>query len=152
MWKKVGSQGMGKFISLKDGDAIEGVFWGEPYTYWRTYPDKTEYSDWAEGRRFNFKTNFIVTEEGERKAKILQGSKTFYNSICDVLEEYGQDSVFKIKRSGSGKDDTRYSVLHKGKLSVNQVVEIKKVRLEELSSGRKRDESSKAEKDEGLPF
>ena len=99
------------FIKLKDGDAIEGVFMGEPHTFYSIFQDPTEYGERVEGSSFKFRVNFFVKEDGKWEAKMFSGGVTVRDLILDAKDEYGLDTIFKIKRTGSGKDDTRYSVL-----------------------------------------
>jgi len=141
------------FISLKDGETVQGVFRGEPYGYYRKFPDKTEYADWADGRRFRFKVNFVVKEKDEYVAKIFEGSKTVSEQLLDVIEEYSQDAVFKIKRAGTTKDDTRYTIMHVRKLSDDDKAALDNVKLKDLKGGRSRkDEKETPEVEEEIPF
>jgi len=129
-------RGDSHFLSLKDGDKVVGAFRGQPYGYWRKFPDKTEWADWAEGRRFRFKTNLVVKDQDEWKAKIFEGSKTVSEQLLDVIEKYSQDCLFEIKRSGSTKDDTRYTIMLEKKLDKAELAELEKVTLKELTQGK----------------
>lgn len=124
--------GSNKFIKLKDGDSIEGVFRGDPYTFYQKFKDPNEYLQYAEGRSFKFKVNFIVKENDTLVSKILQQGATVFDLIVDAIDEYGADCVFKIKRVGSGKEDTRYSVLFKGNLTSEQISQYNAVKLNSL--------------------
>ena len=108
----------GLFIRLKDGDEVTGVFKGTPKTFYSVFKDPMEYEEWKEGRSFKFKINFLVaTEDGNFIPKIFQGGAVVRNALLDVKDEYGLDCVFKVKRTGAGKDDTRYAILFKKELN-----------------------------------
>ena len=127
-------EGSSLFIRLKDGDSIEGMFAGEPHTYYSKFKDKPEYTAWADGRSFKFRLNFITkNDDNELEAKILTGGSTISNAILDMKEEYGLDCIFKIKRTGSGKDDTRYTILFKDKLKDGELAVYKSVKLNQLT-------------------
>ena len=137
-WDKMnegGGGGGGKdFIKLKDGESVEGVFVGEPHTFYGVFKDKTEYSSWAEGRSFKFRINFVTKDDnGQMVAKIYQGGSKVAKAIAACKEEYGLNCLYKIKRVGATKDDTTYSVLFKKELTKEQMDTIKSVALLPLS-------------------
>jgi len=136
---------------LGDGEKVVGCFRGEPYGFYRKFPDTTEYQDYAEGRRFRFKINFVMEEDGEWAARIFEGSKTVSEQLLDVIEKYSQDCLFEIKRSGSGLDDTRYTIMLEKKLSKEDLVKLEAVTIKELGSGRGRKEEL-PEVEEETPF
>lgn len=149
--KKAREESGGLFIRLKDGDAIEGVFRGEPYCFYQKFKDPNEYTEWAEGRAFKFKINFITRENGAPVAKIFQGGARVRDILLDAIDEYGIDTVFKIKRTGSEKETTRYSILFKTALTPEQLDLINKVELHSLER-RLRDEEPPPYEDEEDPF
>ncbi len=120
------------YIRLKDGESVEGVFVGEPYFYYGAFKDRTEYPEWQEGLSFKFKINFVTHDNGQLVPKIVQGGRRLANAIVTVKEEYGLDNVFKIARAGSGKDDTTYAVLFKGKIPDAIKAKLKDVELKKL--------------------
>ena len=130
-------QGSSIFIKLKDGDEIEGVFRGNPYTFYQAFKERVEYDKWAEGRSFRFRIPLVVQVNGMYSAKIFQGGAMLRDALIDVRNEYGLDCLFKIKRTGSGKDDTRYSILFKGKLTDEQLEKINAIKLPILMSSIK---------------
>lgn len=130
--------GGGKYLKLKDGESIEGTFMGEPYCFYQKFKDPIEYSSWQEGLSFRFRINFVTRDEhGQLVAKVFQGGAKVRDAVLDVKEEYGLDAVYKIKRTGSGKDDTRYTVLFKQILKEEQLKTIKTVKLNELQGKQK---------------
>lgn len=141
----------GLFIKLKDGDFVEGIFRGQPHFYYQKFGDRTEYDTWAEGRSFKFKIPFVINENGAWVAKIYQGGAKVRDQIFDMGEEYGVkdtngdlvriDAIFKIKRTGSGKDDTRYSILFKGFPTAEQLLQINAVKLPNLKGVQEDDDS-----------
>lgn len=130
-------------IKLSAGDSIEGVFRGEPYVYYDLFGSKTEFKSWAEGRRKRFRINFVVydPETEAYAAKILQGGSRLALQIWDQKEEQGLDAVYKVKRVGSGRDDTRYTVVFKRKLTKEEIKKIEAVKSLELGTGRMTKES-----------
>lgn len=126
----------GLFVKLKDKDTVEGVFRGDPHCYYASFGDPKEYTDWAEGRSFKFRVPFLVKDdEGTWTAKIFSGGKKTSKALMDAIEEYGIDCVFKIKRSGSGKDDTHYSILFREKLPKKEIEKVNHVPLPALLRG-----------------
>jgi hypothetical protein len=132
-WDRMKTKGEGgMFVKIKDGESIEGVFRGEPYTYYSAFKDPNEYQHWSEGKSFRFKISFLVKEGEEWKAKIFQQGSRVAKDLLAVKEEYGLDNVFKIKRTGSDKDDTKYSILFKRALTPFEKDAIAKVKDQNL--------------------
>lgn len=118
--KEASSGGM--FIRLKAGEEIVGAFRGEPRVLYKIYQDKTEYDHKVEGSTFRFKINFVVKEGDKWVAKIWESSATDGTKITAVKQEYGlEDSLFKIRRDGQGKE-TVYHILYKGPLGEDKSV------------------------------
>lgn len=140
-WERLRTEGKGSggknFVKLKDGDSVIGVFRGEPHIFYKIYQDKVEYDEWAEGRNFRFRINFIVKEGDQYVAKIFEGGRRVADDVVAASEEYTLNSVFKISRKGSGKENTKYSVLFKSALEEEQLDKIKKVKLETLKFGKR---------------
>lgn len=132
--EKAKEENVGVFLKIKDGEDVIGVFAGEPRTFYKDFDSKKEYPRKARGLNFRFQINFLVKEDGQYVAKILEQGSRFASSVLDVKAEYGLDCFFKIKRTGSGQDDTRYSILFKEKLSPQDLAEIKKVKLNDLGN------------------
>lgn len=126
--------GQSNHLKFKDGDSYEGIFRGEPHIFYATFKDPKEYPEWAEGRSFKFKINFIIRENGKPVARIFKGGAKVRDALIDAQSEYGLDCVFKIKRTGSTKEDTRYSILFKAKLEGDQIEQINEVPLNKLGS------------------
>ena len=134
--KESGGGGGANFVKLKSGESVEGVFMGDPYVFYAVFKEKAEYSSWAEGRSKKFRINFITKDEkGNYVAKIYQGGSKIAKAIAACREEYGLDGVlYKIKRDGSTKDDTTYSVLFKKELTKAQMDTLRTVALLPLTS------------------
>lgn len=139
----------GSFIKLKDGDEVVGVFRGEPHTFYQEFKSKIEYPYKVAGASFKFRVNFVVKEKDGYVAKILQGGATLAEQISACREEYGLDCAYKIKRKGSGKEDTVYSVLYKSELAPQAKKEIDQVELKKLTSDKQGDLD--APRDEDMP-
>lgn len=131
-------KGGGDFIKLKDGDEIMGVFRGEPVVYFKAFEQETktsiikkeyfEHNGKSAQKRFRF--NFITKVGDKHVCKIFEGSKTAGESLSMALDEYDiVSTVFKIKRVGSGMQDTTYHFMFKDKLSPEQVKKIDAIEL-----------------------
>jgi hypothetical protein len=152
--KDIPSDG-GMFIKLRDGESVEGIFRGEPHEFYSVFGDKerTEYPDYVKGSSYKFKINFIVREEGKPVAKIYQGGVTVRRRLEYLFEEFGQDCVYKIARKGSGKDDTEYFLDKKADLNPDQVANIDKLDLCQLTAkGEDKYAYAPPEDDSDLPF
>lgn len=106
------------FLKIKDGEEVTGVFKGllyEFYQVWATkeaYPWDTPRAERPQEASFRFRINFITKEGASYVAKVMEQGSVIYNALRDLNEEYPLDTtVVKIKRTGSTKDDTRYSIL-----------------------------------------
>lgn len=132
----------GIFIKLKDGDQIEGVFVGEPHCFYSKFGDRQEFTKWQEGLSFKFRINFFVKTEDGWNPKILTGGATVRDSLLDLRDEYGMDCIYKVKRVGSGKEDTRYPILFKAKLTDEQKADIELIEPKDLTSKGQKDEES----------
>lgn len=111
----------GEFLKLKDKDSAIVAFRGEPYFFYSVYKDPLEYRQWAEGRTFRFRVNAVLFDKQERKMMIFEGGARVRDMILDSKEEYGLDAVYKIKRTGSNQEDTRYSILFQRKLDKDEM-------------------------------
>lgn len=135
--------GSGKsFLKLKAGDAIRGVFRGEPYqfrTHWVenrgvvcTGRDKCALCKAGEKSSFRFRINFITQENGAYVAKVFEQGATVYDSMKAIHEgDYDLSSyIMKITRNGSDKETT-YSLIPvpNGKLSKDQEKLVSEVAL-----------------------
>lgn len=141
-----------RFIKLKDGDTIEGVFRGEPYIFYRIYKDKTEYRTYIPGSKFRFRVNFVTRENGNVVAKIFEGGSKIRDAILEAKEEYGLNYVFKIKRKGSGMNDTTYSIFPKEPLNESAIEAINAVKLNDLEPKQSSDNHSSYQDEEDVPF
>lgn len=130
--------GGGLFVSLKDGDYVVCKMVGEPVVFFQKYPDKTEYAKRIDGSSFRFKVNIAVLNEktGDIEIKIFSQGSTVAKAIAEAKEEYGLDTWLKIKRTGSGKDDTTYTCLYKGVVTDEQKATIDKMDKNDLALRR----------------
>jgi len=127
-----GGKGSSIFIALKDKENVEGVFRGKPHFYYAIYKQKEEYETKVKDSSLKFKVNFLVKENGQFTTKILNQGKLLAELIRTYINEYGEDTLFKIERQGSTKDDTHYFIYPKGPLSPEDLMKVKACRLQEL--------------------
>lgn len=135
-----GSGSNGKFIKLASDESITGILMGDHVEFYKIFKDPKDYpinDAPPEGGKFRFKINMIVTEDKAYVAKILEGGAQIFNAISD-LQDAGynlEETVVKLSRKGSGKDNTKYSLVTTPiKLTDVQIANIKKVPLNLLSS------------------
>jgi hypothetical protein len=110
------------FLKLKDKDTVTGVFRGEPYDFmqhWvgnRSTPCTEDKScpHCKDGNKpsFRFRINFIVKAEGAYKAMIFEQGWTVYTDLRALNKDYSLEKyAMKITRSGTTKNDTKYTIL-----------------------------------------
>lgn len=119
----------GKYIRLKDGESIQGVFAGAPRVFYKNFSSKEERDTPATGFSFRFQINFLVKEGEIYVAKIFEQGYTVRSTLLTVRDEYGMDCVYKISRKGSGMEDTEYSILFKQNLTPELIAKLGKVEL-----------------------
>jgi hypothetical protein len=114
------------FVRLQnDGDAVVGVFCGEPYArevYWdgEKYVEATADGPppgaTAKTPSLRVALNFYVPSEGTMK--IVEGGTQWFRDLVNVREKYGLDKwLFEIKRHGKPKDPkTKYTILPEEKI------------------------------------
>ena len=139
----------GVFISLKDGEKIEGVFKGEPHIFKQHWTNKK--SILCEGKdcllclegdtpKFRFKINLITLDkEGFYTPRIFEQGYGTYTEMKALHEgEYELDkTVVSITRRGEGTD-TRYKILPvKNQLPEDKIALLDKVPLLDLKAKKK---------------
>lgn len=114
------------FVRLQnDGDAVVGIFCGEPYArevYWdgEKYVEATADGPppgaTAKTPSLRVALNFYVPSEGTMK--IVEGGTQWFRDLVNVREKYGLDKwLFEIKRHGKPKDPkTKYTILPEEKI------------------------------------
>ncbi len=122
------------FIKLKDGESIQCVPCGEPYTFYQAFQDKREFQDYVDGASFRFKLNVAVLENGAFTMKILNGGVKLAKSIRKLLQKLGPNTLLEIEREGSTKDNTTYHVIPMGQVSPEQLKTIASLKLNSLQS------------------
>lgn len=140
----------GSFVKIGAGESVIGVFRGEPHDFRQHWVgDRSEIClggssgdgcvHCANGIRptFRFRINFMVKEGNAYIAKIFEQGRRVYDQLKGLHADYDlEQTVVKISRQGSGKDDTVYSVLPlpppKGSLSKEALSAIKDVKLHDL--------------------
>ncbi len=129
--------GGGKFVKLENGKSIEGVFRGDPYTFFSIYGDKErrEFDDQVPNSQFKFKINLVVKENGAYVAKVFGSGWTTFNSLDTMIQELGQDQLFKLICSKSG-NKTSYNIVPKGPITQAEKQNIAAVKLHKLSDNK----------------
>ena len=132
--KKETSTSKEDYIKLKDGQFIEGVFMGDPYTFYTIYKENP-YKEYATketpNHSFKFKINFLVSSGNGYVSKVISGGYGFLLNIRDAIIEYGEQCVFKIKRTGVEKATT-YTVFFKRHIGEEEWNELKTIELKQI--------------------
>lgn len=105
----------GKFIKLKDGETVMGILRGDVKDFYVLWDNKisTQVPEGTPKAKFRFRVNLITMDaEGNLEPKILEQGPTLYKILKELSADYElEKTVIKIKRSGSGMNDTEYSVI-----------------------------------------
>lgn len=120
------SKGGGVFISLKDGDSVKGVFMGNSVSFWNSFETKTSYEFKPSDTKVTprHRLNFLVNTDGAWTAKIFEFGNRVRDALYEATNEYGKDAVFKIKRSGTTKDDTVYHIHFQEKMDRTELKDV----------------------------
>jgi len=104
----------GKFLKLKDGDAVLGILRGEVRDFYQTWTDKvsTIVAEGTPKSKFRFRVNFVTMDnEGNLEPKILEQGPAMYKTLKELSQDYElENTVIKIKRTGSSIHDTEYAI------------------------------------------
>tara|TARA_Y100000588_G_scaffold348389_1_gene397908 strand:+ start:1566 stop:2111 length:546 start_codon:yes stop_codon:yes gene_type:complete len=107
----VNTDGGGKFLSLQNGDSVQGLFVGEAYSYYKYWDNDTGRSIVGTkdgiaklGHRPNLRImqNFVGVDGS---VKVFEGSKTFFKNLEDHIKTHmTADKPFAIQigRTGEG--------------------------------------------------
>lgn len=111
------------YLKLKDKESVRGVFRGNPYLFRTHWVDKK--SSVCTGAEtcvscqknvkstFRFRVNFIVKENETYTPKIWEQGWTVYTQLKNLNEtDYDlEKTIVRVTRTGSGMNDTTYTVL-----------------------------------------
>lgn len=140
------TKGGGEYVSLKDGEHEEVIVGEKLHIYrevWLVGENRSEDYDPVKHDGMKPRTKFLVpmlVRDGAKNytPSVFDASGQAFDSLKEAVEEYGLDTVYKLKRNGSGTD-TKYSLLFKRKLEGDEaefVAEIEQLDPEEIHSGR----------------
>lgn len=166
-----GSMDSNNYLRLQDKESIRGVFRGDPYLFRTHWVGKK--SSVCVGEKdcqhckagiksgFRFRINFVVKEGETYTPKIWEQGWTVYTQLKGLHEsDYNlEKTLVRISRTGSGMNDTSYTVLPlpNGAISdeTNQKI-VKEVTLHELNLFNNPDEQSQPEEskfnESDIPF
>lgn len=116
------------YLKLKDGDRVKMRITSEPAISVFKPGDKPRYS-------------WVVWNREANKAQVYSAGISVYTAIADLTEEWGEPVEFDIviKRTGSGMNDTSYSVTPVKKsdeLTAAELEEVEKVDLLQAIKGK----------------
>jgi hypothetical protein len=107
--------GNGNFIRLDDGDSVTGILAGEVRTFYSLFVDgkSEEVPEDTPKAKFRFRVNIVVKEEdGTLVPKLFEQGANVYRAFKELAQDYDlEQTLVKIKRTGSKMSDTKYSVL-----------------------------------------
>jgi len=110
-------------LKLKDKESVRGVFRGDIHTYHQHWvgdrsqlcPGRESCSrckDGADKPQFKFRLNFITKEKDGFVAKIFEQGWTLFEQLKAINAVVPlEKTLVQISRSGSGKNDTTYTVI-----------------------------------------
>lgn len=150
------------FLKLSDGDAVQGVFRGDPHEY---------YQHWVGGKsvvcnhpcahckagdeaKFRFRINFVLKENGAFTAKIFETGAKLYRDLKELHEaDYNlEETLVRLKRKGT-KLDTEYSVIPSPKkIDAAALKALSAVELKKLTPQDKEEDVQSFEEFEPTPF
>lgn len=147
------SKGNGNFLRLKDGEAVQGTFVGDPFEFYSKWENGKSHvcPEGEDGARFRFRINFVLRENGALVSKIWEQGPTVYRALKDLHQEYNlEETIVNVKRTGSDMNNTVYTVMpaKKSQLAPEMVAQVKAVPLQDLARGLK-DEATFDPKDFG---
>jgi len=134
-------------IRLKDKESIQGVFRGtlkEYYQHW--FGPGTPPAICADRRTcehckakvkssYRFRANIAVPNGAGFEMKIFEGGRTIYDQLAEIATVYDvKQHMVKLSRSGSGLNDTTYSVmpLPTGAMAGEKLAAIERLPLHDL--------------------
>jgi hypothetical protein len=174
--------GSGMFVSLKDGDSVTGILRGEFKEYFKHWTGagstlcrnvvikdhktvetgaKCQYCEDGLKPAFKFRCNLVTKENGVMVAKIFEQGRVVYEQFRGLSDDCDlQTTTIKVKRTGAGKSDTRYTVNTppNASLSEDAIKNLKKIKLRSLDLKEEMDDEgplaeTKVEEDnEDVPF
>lgn len=117
-----GSEEGKTFFKLKDKESAKVVFRGDPYEYKQHWinqrgvicvgSEQCPHCKAGNKPGFRFRINLLMNENGVFVSKIWEQGWTVYNQLKDIHADYDlEKTIVKVARSGSGQNDTSYSIL-----------------------------------------
>lgn len=139
------SSGGKNYIKIDADSKVRGLIVGNPVEVMK---------DFKEGKKWRFRVNFVVQENGAFVAKILEQGTMVFNQL-KALEEDGWDlskNVIVISKKGSGMQ-TEYTVTPdpKGAMTPAALDKIAAVQLHDLEPKEHAEAADAADSDEA-PF
>lgn len=113
-WEKysnsVKSSNNGKYIRLKDGDSVKFAVTeaevGQRTTWWK---DGQKVSQ-AAGAKESTKIVMGVYDVDQQAPRVLEITTATFRTLCEKIEEFGEDRIYRIKRYKDQKDFVAYAV------------------------------------------
>lgn len=103
-----------KYIKLKSGESIYGVFRGEIFEFYQKWENGKSLTveKSSPGAKVRFEANFITMVDGKFVAKIFGFPLSVYSQLEEINREYGDVTKIKVKVTRHGeKLETEWNVL-----------------------------------------
>ncbi len=118
----------GKYLKLKDGDAVKMRIASEPAI-----------SVYKQGQRPRY--SWVIFNRDTKQAQIYSAGVLVFGDLRDLEPDWGLPTEFdiRIKRTGSGMNDTSYSVTpikESDDLTPEQLSEVEKIDLPKAIKGK----------------
>lgn len=108
-----GGLGSDKFLKLKDGESVNGIFRGEIHEFYIKWDGgkSSVVGPNEAGAKVRFKLNFVTFKESKFQVLVWEFGQPVYNQLSDINSEYDLSKIkVKISRRGTGLD-TEYAIL-----------------------------------------
>lgn len=137
------------YLKLGDGESVNGVFRGEVYVFYMSWPEggEKQVSDQPfAGASMRFRANFVVRENGRFIAKVFEFGKKTNNDLAGLAKVCNiRETKVMILRNGL-KKKTTYTIMPvlNEPLNAEQIKAIEAVELVTLNGGQSATAPAKA--------
>jgi len=144
----------GAYLKLKDGESIVGILQGKAHTYYAKWQDEGGFAPVDEdtpGASFRFSLNFCEINKDKKMENpvVWEQGKKVWKFLQELNKDFPLEKTFiKIKRMGSDKSDTTYTILPVTKIKVADMQK----QLDHMDLHEFGVEKLKFKEDDDLPF
>lgn len=128
--------GTSNYLKISDGKSATGVFRGEIFEFWQSWPKggtKQIFDEPTAGASSRFRFNFVTREDGKAIAKVWEFGLTVYNMLAEISENFDLETTqIKITRRGTDKN-TQWMIIPLGAIPAAGLKEVSAVPLNILN-------------------